>query len=620
MRSFHLSMTLRSKLMLIGWVLSVGLAVVGGVAWFALAQTQAVTQEVADQTAALRYLQRADAAHDGLRALVNSALLIGQVSEITIEDTRKQQQQYRESMMHAVDGLLQSRLDPGLREQLLRARPEFERYLASADSVLEALPDRRIAAFAAMPAFRQAFEALEPLLEKNIDRLSMLNQRAVARVDEVRSAAAWTVAGSALGCVLAMGALVAWIGRSIRVSLQRLEEVAAAVARGEIDRRAEGLTNDEIGGLGRVVNAMADKLQQMLMQALGDSDHHAFTSALGDALEMADSEPDAYRVIEHAMTQVAADRPMELLVSDSSHAMLQRGAEHPRAGAPGCPVDSPYACQAVRRGASVSFADSDALNACPKLRQRGGDRGRVSAHCVPLHFMGRAVGVLHATGPLNAPLPSPQLAKLAAIGAQAAARIGVVRAFERSQLQAATDAATGLANRRSLEARLRELVRQRQPFALVMADLDRFKLLNDTHGHLLGDEALLVFADTMKRSVRDNDVASRWGGEEFAVVLSGSAAGDGMAWADRARTQLTLALTQNPRVPKFTASFGVADSTMADRLEDILRIADDALYASKDAGRDRATLGRARGAGEPAPARRSEHAERLDATRLHAEP
>lgn len=619
MRSFHLSMTLRSKLTLIGWVLSCGLAIVGGVAWFALAKTQAVTQEVADQTAALRLLQRADAAHDGLRALVNSALLIGQLPEVSTEDTRKQEQEYRASMLRAVDGLLQSRIDPGLREQLVRSRPLLDHFLASADAVLDALPERRVAAFAAMPAFREAFESLEPLLEQNIDRLSLLNQRAVQRVGEVRDAAVWTVAGSALVCVLAMGALVAWMGRSIRVSLQRLEEVAAAVAGGEIDRRATGLTKDEIGDLGRVVNAMADKLQQMLAQALGDAEHHAFTNALGDALDMADAEPEAYRVVELAMAQIAPDRPMELLVSDSSHAMLQRGAEHPRAGAPGCPVDSPYACQAVRRGASVSFPDSDALNACPKLRLRDAAAPRVSAHCVPLHFMGRAVGVLHATGPHLLPLEPAQLAKLSAVGSQAAARIGVVRAFERSQLQAATDAATGLANRRSLEARLRELMRQRQPFALVMADLDRFKLLNDTHGHLVGDEALLLFADAVKRIVREGDVASRWGGEEFAIVLGGSGAADGVAWAERARTQLTLALTQHPRLPKFTASFGVADSTMAERLEDVLRIADDALYASKDAGRDRATLGHPRAPGEPAPPRRSEHAERLDASRLHTE-
>jgi diguanylate cyclase (GGDEF)-like protein len=307
---------------------------------------------------------------------------------------------------------------------------------------------------------------------------------------------------------------------------------------------------------------------------------------------------------------------MELLVSDSSQAVLQRAAEHPSAGAPGCDVDSPFHCQAVRRGNSVTFLDSNALCACPHLRGRPGALEAISAVCVPLHFMGRALGVLHTTGPAQQPIQPHQLTQLATIGAQAASRIGVVRAFERTQLQAATDAATGLANRRALEAAIAELLGKKRHFALVMADLDRFKMLNDTYGHLVGDDALRLFADTMKKSVRDLDTVARWGGEEFAILLPGCNAREGADWAARARAALAMALA-SAKVPKFTVSLGIADSTMAERMDDLLRIADEALYRSKEQGRDRATIGRALAANEFSTRQRSEHEERIDVTRLN---
>ena len=97
------------------------------------------------------------------------------------------------------------------------------------------------------------------------------------------------------------------------------------------------------------------------------------------------------------MVEISPATPMELLLSDSSRAHLERAATSPTAGAPGCPVESPFSCVAVRRGSPVVFDSSEALNACPKLRGR--PAGACSAVCVPVSFMGRALGVLHATGP-----------------------------------------------------------------------------------------------------------------------------------------------------------------------------------------------------------------------------
>ena len=90
--------------------------------------------------------------------------------------------------------------------------------------------------------------------------------------------------------------------------------------------------------------------------------------------------------------------------------------------------------------------------------------------------------------------PREEVARLTTLAAQSGARIGTVRAFEKTQLQAKTDGLTGLSNRRTVETELRTFCRERRPFALALADLDHFKKLNDAHGHEEGDRSLRLFS------------------------------------------------------------------------------------------------------------------------------
>ena len=253
--------------------------------------------------------------------------------------------------------------------------------------------------------------------------------------------------------------------------------------------------------------------QELALQTQRDT----FGSQLVEALEMADEEASAYDIIERAMVEISPGSPMELLLSDSSRAHLERTATSPTSGAPSCPVQSPFSCVAVRRGSPVVFESSEALNACPKLRGRDG--GPCSAACVPVSFMGRALGVLHATGPEGAPPTAEQVTQLTTLATQAGARIGTVRAFEKTQLQASTDSLTGLVNRRTFETQVRGLINQKRLFALAVADLDHFKAINDTHGHEAGDRALRFFSQFANDSLRDGDILARWGGEEFVFVF-----------------------------------------------------------------------------------------------------
>lgn len=617
MSPLRVPLSVQAKLRVISLALTLGMLLCGSVSWISLLRVEAVAREVGRQSAALSLLQAADMAHDAMRSAVMAAFLAGEVEGLTAQRVRADADVPTAEMRDALSRLATLDLEPQIRADLLATVAVADRYLIVADSVVAmALVDRE-AAKGELPAFNRAFEDLYAAFDAEIMALRTLNDRAVERAERIRRQANGSVALTMLVALALMMATVTRIGRSIRGSLMAVEGVATGVAGGDLERRAALDIDDEIGRLAGAVNAMADKLKHLLEQARGEAERHSFSHALTEALDMADSEPDAYRVIQRAMSAVSAEHPMELLVSDSSQAAMQRATAHPQAGAPGCEVLSPFRCQAVRRGSCLTFSDSEALNACPQLRGRAAAEGPISAVCVPLHFMGRALGVLHTAGPARQELSADKVAKLMVIGAHGASRIGVVRAFERTQLQAATDSATGLANRRALESRLDELMRRRAPFALIMADLDHFKKLNDTYGHLAGDEALKLFADVIRETARSEDIASRWGGEEFAVVLAGAPAQAALAWAGRARSALRQALDRNSKVPRFTASFGISDSTMADGLEGILRLADDALYHAKEQGRDRASVGGLDGAQAPSLRQMSEHLEAIDVMDLH---
>jgi diguanylate cyclase (GGDEF)-like protein len=329
----------------------------------------------------------------------------------------------------------------------------------------------------------------------------------------------------------------------------------------------------------------------------GEARRREFETRLGRALEMAEDEPGAFDVIGRAMRAVAPDAPVELLLADNSHAHLERAvvtrgeveSERPDADphVGGCRVDSPDNCVAGRRAQTQVFADSEDLDACPMLRGR--ERGRCSGVCVPVSIMGRTVGVVHTTGPVGEPLEDDAVAALQTLANQAGNRVGMLRVMAETQLQASTDGLTGLVNRRSFENRMRQLRTDGVDFALVMADLDHFKLLNDTYGHEAGDRALRIFSETLRLELRADDTACRYGGEEFAVLLPGVDVYEAVEAVERVRTALSE-VTGRGDAPTVTASFGIAQANDADGTDDLVQRADQAMFAAKAAGRDRICL------------------------------
>jgi diguanylate cyclase (GGDEF)-like protein/PAS domain S-box-containing protein len=157
---------------------------------------------------------------------------------------------------------------------------------------------------------------------------------------------------------------------------------------------------------------------------------------------------------------------------------------------------------------------------------------------------------------------------------------------------ASIDALTGAANRRqgalTLTGALDRRARDGMPLALLMLDLDRFKSINDRHGHAGGDAVLRTLVATAKSVLRAIDTLARWGGEEFIVILPNTDTASALVAAERLRGALAGAQTTlaNGGTIWFTVSIGVAGATDTDE-DELLRRADTALYAAKASGRNR---------------------------------
>jgi diguanylate cyclase (GGDEF)-like protein len=155
-------------------------------------------------------------------------------------------------------------------------------------------------------------------------------------------------------------------------------------------------------------------------------------------------------------------------------------------------------------------------------------------------------------------------------------------------VQATTDPLTGIFNRLKFHDALnKSLDRRSAPkaaYSLIMFDIDRFKEVNDQHGHHVGDDVLVELIVVVRGAVRQDDIFARWGGEEF-VILTAADGGDACRLAERIRA--TVETHQFKRVGQITCSFGVTAVGPGDNVESIIQRADTALYRAKWAGRNR---------------------------------
>jgi diguanylate cyclase (GGDEF)-like protein len=233
--------------------------------------------------------------------------------------------------------------------------------------------------------------------------------------------------------------------------------------------------------------------------------------------------------------------------------------------------------------------------------QTPGPAGRLPGRTsIPLRCRGRLVGVvaLHARG-REARFPTRVERIAAELLEPLAVAIDAALLLKRSEELSVTDDLTHLYNVRYQNAALRREVsrsrRYRVPVSLIFLDLDGFKSVNDQHGHLWGSRTLVEVGAVVRSVVREIDVVSRFGGDEFTVILPQTSAQGAKVIAERLRQRIahTVFLRAHGLEVKLTASFGIATYPEHGRTEeDLVSRADQAMYAAKEGGKNRVQAAR----------------------------
>ncbi len=249
---------------------------------------------------------------------------------------------------------------------------------------------------------------------------------------------------------------------------------------------------------------------------------------------------------------------------------------------------APIGASAIVKNGSIRFGSSEFMATTAKLNIAG-----VTVLAVEPNAAVDARGLPYRRKVLIAAILTLALA------AGVAARLGrpLARMFGELSNQAETDSLTGLANRRMFDERLDEEIdrarRHGTHLALVLVDLDDFKQVNDRYGHQAGDEVLRGAAGVLGSSLRELDLAARFGGEEFALILPGTTRAGARRVAEQVREAFALVAVDGPdgKPIHATASFGVAEFPACPGIDALIAAADSALYAAKRAGKNRVVTG-----------------------------
>lgn len=375
--------------------------------------------------------------------------------------------------------------------------------------------------------------------------------------------------------------------------LQSYALVPMRTAEGHLHAILELLYYSQPASFAAAQRRTALRASERLSEALQQSWMTTRLANLLDALHGLGSVGDAARLPDLALATalhlIPGTDAASLLIVDGETLQLAAHLGYGDTGAPHWTLSSEAAARRWYGGDPAQF-----LHGAPHLISAeafGASSGLLCSLCVPLVHDQRLVGVLSLDSMTQEdafPLESVSLAET--FGMQFSVLLTHLNHRRTLERVARTDALTGLGNRRSFDERLAEEwqahVRYRHPLSLVIIDLLGFKSVNDCHGHQAGDDALVAIARAMEGVRRDGDTLFRWGGDEFAVILSHADLPGAQAAAERYFKAILSAQTLDAEGAHLavSANLGVASAPQdADTLQALLKVADDRVFEAKRA-------------------------------------
>jgi diguanylate cyclase (GGDEF)-like protein/PAS domain S-box-containing protein len=317
---------------------------------------------------------------------------------------------------------------------------------------------------------------------------------------------------------------------------------------------------------------------------------------MGDMLQTCPTAEEAYAVMAHWAEQLFNDRPGALCMISSSRNVVEPVALW---GEPtlGESVFGPDDCWALRTGRLHRVDHKRSRLICRHLGELPGE----SALCVPMMAHGEALGILHlqsSADPRGPAVESDSAEQVAvSVAEHLALALANLRLRESLRTQSIRDPLTGLFNRRymeeSLDREFRRAERRGAPVGVIMLDIDRFTHFNNTFGHQAGDTLLHALGELLRTRVRAEDIACRYGGEEFVLIMPEASQEITAERAEVLRKEAReLRVQQHGQsLGAVTVSFGVAAFPQhGPSAEAVIRAADLALYRAKSEGRDRVSV------------------------------
>jgi diguanylate cyclase (GGDEF)-like protein len=433
-----------------------------------------------------------------------------------------------------------------------------------------------------------------------------LEDRVQGRRDSLYNQQGWMLASGLAATVLFGGFVVAVAVRERRrltnAVLQPVGSILSAteaIARMDLDVAVEASGPAEFRQIAESISRMRDALAESLYHELAaqervEAQAEQLRTILAMSREISGSLHLAYVLdaVSEAATRVSGFPRVVIWFTDDESGKRLTGV-YDSTAAHGVPVEE------LKAEVGVGVVGQAVRYGRPATTQESGEstvefhpERSLGALAIPLIVGARITGAIELVTPTPRLVTADGLDVLETLASHAAAAIEAASLHTYTAELANTDGLTGLANRRLLDHDLalecERAARYGRPLGLIMFDLDHFKRLNDTFGHVRGDEVLQQLAEVVAKEVRSTDTVYRYGGEEFAVLTREAGPDDARQLAERLRARIEEHFAAHGSFGRVTASFGVGLSPPAPPIAaEVVAAADAALYRAKEDGRNR---------------------------------